>query len=104
MDNIYNHTNKQESEYVDYLFIFLLLGFSCLTACFKKNVCIRNKKNINIKTNLIENSNSDCCICLEPLKKNEKIAQLECEHTFHKDCIKTWLNLNNTCPTCRLDV
>lgn len=101
MDNIYNNTNKQEDEYVDYLLICLLLGFSCFTTCLK-NICIRNKKIINIKKNLIENYNSECVICLETFKKNEKVAQLECEHTFHKDCIKTWLNLNNTCPTCRL--
>ena len=41
----------------------------------------------------------ECAICLE--KDNNKFTTLKCNHTFHKKCISTWLNNNNTCPYCR---
>ncbi|KAG4305902.1 hypothetical protein PORY_000812 [Pneumocystis oryctolagi] len=59
-----------------------------------------------------------CSICLEPLffpEKNlekravdeesffeESIASVgNCMHVFHHRCIKSWLNIANTCPICR---
>ena len=42
----------------------------------------------------------DCAICLEELKENNKII-LECNHSFHLECIKEWFKNNNTCPFCR---
>jgi hypothetical protein len=39
-----------------------------------------------------------CPICLENIKKEKK---LKCNHSFCKNCIKTWKHENNTCPICR---
>ncbi|XP_078512986.1 E3 ubiquitin-protein ligase TTC3-like isoform X2 [Lissotriton helveticus] len=44
-----------------------------------------------------------CIICHEELRQNT-IYVLECGHRFHKHCIKTWLNAQSTCPTCRVHV
>ena len=52
-----------------------------------------------------------CDICQEDLLE-EKINtyKTECNHIFHKECIKSWINtLNNknelsTCPMCRYDL
>ncbi|XP_069058643.1 E3 ubiquitin-protein ligase TTC3-like [Pleurodeles waltl] len=44
-----------------------------------------------------------CIICHEELRQNI-ICVLECGHQFHKHCIKTWLNAQSTCPTCRVHV
>ena len=43
-----------------------------------------------------------CAICLSPLKEDTDIYQLECNHTFHTDCIMTWFRKSNngTCPCC----
>ena len=46
--------------------------------------------------------NKECSICLEDFKNNEKIIILkECKHSFHIDCIKSWLSIENICPLCR---
>jgi len=40
-----------------------------------------------------------CSICLESLKSG--IIKTDCNHTFHKICLDTWINFNNSCPHCR---
>ena len=42
---------------------------------------------------------NQCGICLEKLGNSDKT--LDCEHTFHKDCIDRWTNIAQTCPMCR---
>ena len=44
----------------------------------------------------------ECSICLEEIEENDDIKKLiNCDHIFHKSCIDTWSNNNNTCPLCR---
>lgn len=49
----------------------------------------------------------NCTICLDEMEvlPTEQI-ELPCEgrHTFHKECITTWLESNDSCPTCRESV
>ena len=33
-----------------------------------------------------------------------EIIILKCNHIFHNQCITKWLNNNNTCPNCRMEV
>ena len=62
-------------------------------------------------------SSMECYICYE-LINNDKFI-LECNHTFHKECIKKWFKKNNyklckdlckcnerysSCPICRAKV
>ncbi|XP_029459109.1 E3 ubiquitin-protein ligase TTC3 [Rhinatrema bivittatum] len=42
-----------------------------------------------------------CIICHEELNANT-VCVLECGHQFHKECIRTWLHAQSTCPTCRV--
>jgi len=47
---------------------------------------------------------SECSICLEYIDNIDNIDKtwiLRCNHVFHKECIKKWLVLSNTCPVCR---
>ena len=47
----------------------------------------------------------DCSICLEILGDDlEEIYGLNCQHTFHRDCITRWLHTNPNCPLCRQPV
>ena len=60
--------------------------------------------NHNLKEYLLNSENDEgCSICLESYHDNDKIVQLTCNHIFHKDCIREWLqNKQNNCPLCRL--
>lgn len=71
------------------------------------------------KSSSSESSNSDknCCICLEEITKIDKytlnsnnrdlnskylFSNNGCGHSFHKECIKNWINeIDFTCPLCR---
>ena len=50
--------------------------------------------------------NGDCTICLEPL--SSKIVTLSnCNHSFHRKCIKEWEKsnpLSSDCPLCRASI
>jgi Ring finger domain len=42
-----------------------------------------------------------CAICYEPLKDGDEITTSNCQKTFHRSCIITWLMQCDTCPYCR---
>ncbi|KAJ7956876.1 Zf-RING_2 domain-containing protein [Quillaja saponaria] len=44
----------------------------------------------------------DCSVCLSEFKDGEKIRNLHCKHSFHRDCLDKWLQKYwATCPLCR---
>ncbi|KAH3745838.1 RING finger protein [Pelomyxa schiedti] len=43
----------------------------------------------------------ECTICKDDYKVDDEVTMLPCKHLFHPDCIKHWLNMHNTCPSCR---
>ena len=51
------------------------------------------------ETDIIE----DCPICCSPIEKDESV-ELPCNHIFHRECVHTWLENNNTCPMCRFTI
>ena len=53
-----------------------------------------------IEFNATEDIEYDCSICLEPLKKEELLIKLQCDHVFHKECIEEWINTRHKCPNC----
>ena len=70
-----------------------------------------NKLNI-IKVDITNNEivNKDCSICIESLKSNSiinnidnNVYRLECNHYFHRNCLQKWLSssMNKNCPNCR---
>ncbi|KAJ8553790.1 hypothetical protein K7X08_024468 [Anisodus acutangulus] len=44
----------------------------------------------------------DCAVCLENFKVGEKCRLLpKCNHSFHAQCIDSWLKQTGACPICR---
>eukprot|EP01063_Lacrimia_lanifica_P004281 TRINITY_DN12389_c0_g1_i1.p1 TRINITY_DN12389_c0_g1~~TRINITY_DN12389_c0_g1_i1.p1 ORF type:complete len:342 (+),score=71.61 TRINITY_DN12389_c0_g1_i1:99-1028(+) len=46
-----------------------------------------------------------CAVCREDFAddKTARLAKLPCGHTFHSDCIRTWLGMSTRCPVCNWD-
>lgn len=44
----------------------------------------------------------ECPICFEDIHRNN-IVTLDCDHTFHRSCLRKWLTSDNArnCPNCR---
>ena len=62
----------------------------------------------NIRSN--EGVEGTCGICMESFEEDEKTALVayhtinQASHSYHRDCIKPWLDNHSTCPTCRAKV
>ncbi len=63
-----------------------------------------NTFTLNISDDATIPIDESCSICLENFNDTISIIKLECNHTYHKDCITAWLNNNETCPLCRQNV
>ncbi|KAF8068112.1 hypothetical protein N665_1151s0007 [Sinapis alba] len=50
-----------------------------------------------------EEENEMCTICLDNFNGTEVVnsLQLQCNHTYHHQCIVEWIRNNLSCPTCR---
>ncbi|XP_044491458.1 E3 ubiquitin-protein ligase RHA2B-like [Mangifera indica] len=47
----------------------------------------------------------ECLVCLSDFEDGDKVRKLNCNHTFHKDCLDKWLQQYlATCPLCRTKV
>ena len=46
--------------------------------------------------------NIECSICLEIVEDNQ--ITLNCNHTYHSDCLTKWLFINKICPLCRQEL
>lgn len=115
--NEYSHNNDElnNTEYenernlsFDGIIFILCLSF-CQFGCYGINKCFKkmkesyilNKKIKKVKESDLENLLNECSICLDEYKINDKIMILDCEHIYHKECIKLWLDKNDNCPICR---
>jgi hypothetical protein len=46
----------------------------------------------------------ECSICQEAFEVGNTVLKLPCRHVYHVDCVTAWLQQNNTCPLCRLQL
>mmetsp|Transcript_24546 Transcript_24546/g.43069 ORF Transcript_24546/g.43069 Transcript_24546/m.43069 type:complete len:449 (-) Transcript_24546:151-1497(-) len=56
--------------------------------------------------NDVRDRGTTCDICLLDYEVGDRVAwspNLECSHTYHKDCVLDWLVRKPTCPNCRHD-
>lgn len=42
-----------------------------------------------------------CAICTMKIEENSLIYDIPCKHVFHDGCLGRWLQVRNSCPTCR---
>lgn len=56
-------------------------------------------------------SDTICIICREEMSNetgnndgNQQIKKLPCDHIFHKSCLRSWFQRQQTCPTCRTSI
>ena len=53
---------------------------------------LRNLPTVTVTSDdLIEESNKNCCICLEDQKLGAIAVKLACGHIYHPACLKEWL-------------
>ena len=107
----YNQTSNNADGLLNGLQIFLgLLSFSGLVQVLYINCkgcyddCSRNKKIKNRKIKDNELLLTECSICLDNYKIDDKISILSCEHFFHKKCLDQWLIKKEECPLCREEI
>ncbi|KAJ7312156.1 hypothetical protein JRQ81_006500 [Phrynocephalus forsythii] len=46
-------------------------------------------------------NNDDCAICWDSMQSARK---LPCGHLFHNSCLRSWLEQDTSCPTCRMSL
>ena len=47
---------------------------------------------------LLEETNKECLICLDPQVVGTTACKLPCGHLYHLSCLKEWLEKHCTCP------
>ena len=62
---------------------------------------IRSLPTYNIQEN---QPSSNCSICLCDFQPGEEAKMLQCLHSFHSNCIDTWLHQSGTCPICKTTI
>ena len=104
-DSKINDSKNNYDVFVLFVFVCSFFGYySChvMYTCIIQNYDMY-KKNKKLKEKLILNDDMICSICLENLKDDNSVI-LNCEHIYHKICIKEWLKKNNSCPNCRINI
>lgn len=52
-------------------------------------------------TDELEKNSDDCAICWDHM---ESARKLPCGHLFHNSCLRSWLEQDTSCPTCRMSL
>ena len=94
----------------------ILIGLSCIFCCLTPRWCGSRylKETIKKRDEILEiilgneildveevGSDILCTICLSNLEVGDMYTKLCCDHMYHRECIKTWLQMKVTCPICR---
>ena len=66
-----------------------------------------NEEDINnLNKYILKNNLEDkCSICLDDMKINQEVIELQCNHIYHSNCINEYLtNYNYKCPCCKEEI
>jgi hypothetical protein len=79
------------------------VSFSLRTCTFRKADHGSNHSSTG-NNNDLDHEDTDesasCAICFAPLLDGERVGALACNHIFHVDCLKMWVQRRNVCPLC----
>lgn len=64
---------------------------------------VENIPTIALSAEQVEDQD-ECVVCAEDFEVGEEVAQMPCQHFFHRACITQWLEKQNNCPVCRREV
>lgn len=73
---------------------------SSYTNYLKLSRAMKNKYP-NVSPERLAELDDDCAICRESM---ETAKQLPCNHIFHENCLRLWLEHHHSCPTCRFQL
>jgi hypothetical protein len=88
--------HMEDGKQVKTIYKNFVLVYSRFVTKYMDYIFQHMKKN-DVKSSYFSN---DCPICLEAIKKNNKIVT-DCRHCFHKECLFNHNREKNTCPICR---
>lgn len=73
------------------------------TGCSKSEIeCLPTRKwSIRDNSELKNPEQATCMVCLSDYAFDEELRTLPCFHSYHKDCIDTWLDKSRACPLCK---
>jgi hypothetical protein len=92
-----------------YILSYLNLVFTSTKIIIKSDEETPIKTSVYPQNNLfveeyLKDSEDSCSICLEPLR-NSNVYRTNCNHIFHTECMKNYVNSNSfttvNCPNCR---
>jgi len=96
-----NYYSGLGAEFIIFSFIggAIFYNIYCIFKDKMGNCCLKQQfKHATLRENLVD----DCSICLNNLKKEDKVLILKCNHLYHSECLLEWFNKdNNNCPLCR---
>ena len=112
---IYSHEYEQNNTDINnedpaFLFIGASTLFCFYFCSILFDIIIKKYKNYKIEKNLLLPINiedikeNECSICLEEYNRDKDIIKLNCNHEYHRKCIKEWLKINKNCPQCRKNI
>lgn len=52
----------------------------------------------------LERADHVCIVCREEMGPGSRAKKLDCSHTFHLHCLRSWLERQQNCPICRAPV
>jgi hypothetical protein len=76
----------------------LPVSFSLRTRTFRKE---HGSDSTEKESGHEDTDESSCTICFAPLIDGERVGALACNHIFHVDCLKMWVQRRNVCPLCQ---
>ncbi|XP_042063030.1 E3 ubiquitin ligase BIG BROTHER-related-like isoform X2 [Salvia splendens] len=66
---------------------------------------IASLPSINYKSQGSQEGISDSCvICRLDFEDDDTLILLSCKHSYHSECINSWLQINKVCPVCSAEV
>lgn len=103
-DNIleYEHDGEDDAygeDYEDLLALVDRLGDAKPKGLSKNALDALPHRSFNLNPRL---ETPTCTICLSTFEQGDSLIHLKCDHYFHKQCARSWLEKNATCPVCRI--